>query len=435
MAVREHERVTSNPDLLADLEARGLIHDSTDREVLAAHLDAGPVTVYSGFDPTSDSLHVGNLLGLLVLRRFQQAGHRPLALAGGATGMVGDPSGRSDERNLLDAASLERNLAAMSAQITRVLGPADGWELVNNADWTAEMTLLDFLRDVGKHATVSQMVAKESVKARMQGSTGISFTEFTYMLLQANDYWWLHTNRGCSVQVGGSDQWGNITAGIDLIRRRGGSGVHGLTWPLLLRADGTKFGKSATGESVWLDAARTSPYRFYQFWMHADDEDVERLLLQLTLLPVTEIAELMTEHGEAPAKRRAQRTLAAQVTGLVHGTELTRAAQAASKLLFGGETTSVDIGTLAMLDGEIPTIRIARRALVTGVEVAALLVESGLCRSAGDARRTIDQGGGYCNGQRVIAGATLGEADLLHGRYALLRKGRKSYALVAIDRT
>ena len=433
--MREHERVTSNHDLLADLDARGLIHDSTDRDVLAAHLGAGQATVYCGFDPTSDSLHVGNLLGLLVLRRFQQAGHRPLALAGGATGMVGDPSGRSDERNLLDAASLDHNLAAMSAQIAQVLGPVDGWELVNNADWTAEVRLLDFLRDVGKHVTVNQMVAKESVKARMQGSAGISFTEFSYMLLQANDYWWLHTNRGCSVQIGGSDQWGNITAGIDLIRRRGGSGAHGLTWPLLLRADGTKFGKSATGESVWLDAKRTSPYRFFQFWMHADDADVERLLLQLTLLPVPEIAELMVDHRQAPGQRSAQRTLAAQVTELVHGTELTEAAEAASLLLFGGETTAVDIGTLAMLDGEIPTVRIDRRALEADVEIASLLVESGLCRSAGDARRTIDQGGGYCNDQRVIAGATLGEADLLHGRYALLRKGRKSYALAVIDQT
>lgn len=431
--MREHEYVTRNHDLLDDLDARGLIHDSTDRDLLASHLNAGPVTVYCGFDPTSDSLHVGNLLGLLVLRRFQQAGHRPLALAGGATGMVGDPSGRSDERNLLDAASLDHNLAAMSAQITRVLGPPAGWELVNNADWTAEMTLLDFLRDVGKHVTVNQMVAKESVKARMQGSTGISFTEFSYMLLQANDYWWLHTNRGCSVQIGGSDQWGNITAGIDLIRRRGGSGAHGLTWPLLVRADGTKFGKSATGESVWLDAKRTSPYRFFQFWMHADDVDVERLLLQLTLLPVVEITELMAEHRHAPGQRRGQRTLAVQVTGLVHGHDLTEAAQAASRLLFGGDATAVDISTLAMLDGEVPTIRIASGDLESGVDVAALLVQSGLCRSAGDARRTIDQGGGYCNDLRVVAGAELRQADLLHGRYALLRKGRKSYALVVID--
>ena len=233
------------------------------------------MTVYCGFDPTSDSLHVGSLIGLVNLRRFLDAGHRPLVLIGGATGMIGDPSGRSDERNLLDDATLEANLAGISAQISRVLGPGDGWELVDNADWTAEVRLLDFLRDVGKHVTVNQMIARESVQARMQAEAGISFTEFSYQLLQAHDFWWLRTHRDCELQVGGSDQWGNIVAGVDLVRRRGAGAVHALTWPLLLRSDGTKFGKSASGENVWLDAERTSPYRFFQFWMQAEDADAE----------------------------------------------------------------------------------------------------------------------------------------------------------------
>ncbi|MDH3755469.1 MAG: tyrosine--tRNA ligase, partial [Acidimicrobiia bacterium] len=302
--------------ILDDLDARGLVHDTTDRESLAAAL-ASPVALYHGIDPTADSLHVGNFVGVLVLRRFQDAGHRPLVLVGGATGMVGDPSGRSDERSLLDEQTLAANVAAIRGQLERFLDFSRA-DLVDNHEWTAPLTLIEFLRDVGKHATVNQMIAKDSVRSRMESEQGISFTEFSYMLLQANDYQWLHEHRDVSLQIGGSDQWGNITAGIDLIRRRSGGTAHGLTWPLVTRSDGTKFGKSA-GENIWLSAERTSPYRFFQYWMQTDDRDIERFLLQLTLLPVSEVAEIVATHERSPDLRSAQRRLAEELTMLVHG--------------------------------------------------------------------------------------------------------------------
>ena len=271
-------------DLIADLEARGLVHDTTDRDVLRARLAAGPIGVYVGFDPTADSLHVGHLMGQLGLRRFQLAGHRPVPLAGGATGMVGDPGGRSEERNLLDRDTLRHNVASIKAQLERILdfdpGPTQAM-LVDNADWTEPMGVLEFLRDVGKHVTVNQMMAKESVRSRLDSEHGISYTEFSYMLLQANDFRHLFEHHGVELQMGGSDQWGNITAGIELVRRRHNHTVHGLTWPLLTKSDGTKFGKSASG-AVWLDPARTSPYQFRQFWVQAGDDMVERYLLQFT---------------------------------------------------------------------------------------------------------------------------------------------------------
>ena len=315
--------MSSMPTLhvLADLEARGLVHDTTDRAALARRL-ASPVTVYHGIDPTADSLHIGNLVGVLALRRFQAAGHRPVALAGGATGMIGDPGGRTGERALLDADTLAANLKGIEAQLRRLLAfdPAGGPGalLVDNASWTAGLGLLEFLRDVGKHATVNQMMAKESVRTRLESTEGISFTEFSYMLIQAHDYLWLHEHEGCDLQIGGSDQWGNITAGIDLVRRRTGDAVHGLTWPLLTRADGSKFGKSAGG-NVWLDPRRTSPYAFYQHWIQVDDADVGRFLLQMTFLDLDEVTELAALHAAAPARREAQRRLAHEVTALVHG--------------------------------------------------------------------------------------------------------------------
>ena len=276
------------PKLLDDLDQRGLIHETTDRSALAARLDEGPITVYYGCDPTAPSLHHGNLIGLVMLRRFQDAGHRPLALAGGATGMIGDPGGRSEERNLLDADTLAANVSAIKAQISRILGPEGDWELVDNLTWTQDLLLLEFLRDVGKHATVNQMVARESVRSRLEGEHGISFTEFSYMLLQANDYAHLHAQHGCELQIGGSDQWGNILSGVDLIRRRSGVAVHALCWPLLTAADGTKIGKS-TGARVWLDPLLTTPYEFFQHWMHVDDAELGRMLRQFTLLPLEEI--------------------------------------------------------------------------------------------------------------------------------------------------
>jgi tyrosyl-tRNA synthetase len=417
-------------DVLADLEARGLVHDSTDRSALTARLGQGPVSLYYGCDPSADSLHIGNLIGLLVLRRFLSAGHRPIALAGGATGMIGDPSGRSEERRLLDEDTLAANLAAISEQIRRVLGPDEGWTLVDNLRWTAEVGLLEFLRDVGKHITVNQMVAKESIRARMQSEIGISYTEFTYMLLQANDYLWLHQNLACELQIGGSDQWGNITAGVDLIRRRTGHAAHGWTWPLLLRSDGEKFGKSATGDNVWLGAHRTSPYRFFQYWMQVPDADIERFLLQLTMLPVEEAREAAAAHLAGPERREGQRRLAREVTTLVHGAEAARAAEAASAVLFGSPLGEVDAATLEAVAGEVPTTTLDPERLAGGVPLVDLLAATGLAGSKGEARRLVQQGGAYVNNERVASpDHSLGPAELLHGRYILLRKGKDTYHL------
>ena len=289
-------------DLLADLNARGLVHDATDQDALAKRLVDGPIGVYVGFDPTADSLHLGHLFGQLSLRRFQLAGHRPFPLAGGATGVIGDPSGRSDERNLLDRDALRANVAAIKVQLERLLDFSPGpyaATLVDNADWTEPMTTLEFLRDVGKHVTVNQMLAKESVRARVESTHGISFTEFSYMLLQANDFRWLYEHHDVELQMGGSDQWGNITAGIDLIRRTLSRPAHGLTWPLLTRADGAKMGKSVGG-AVWLDPDKTSPYQFRQFLIQTDDDLVRRYLLHLSLRPLAEIEALLEAHAGAP---------------------------------------------------------------------------------------------------------------------------------------
>ena len=410
-------------DLLADLEARGLVQDSTDRDALRSRLSTTPpITVYCGFDPTADSLHIGNLVGMIALRRFADAGHVAIAVAGGATGMVGDPSGKSEERNLLDADTLAHNLARISDQLARV----SHVEIVDNATWTAPVTLLGFLRDVGKHVTVNQMVAKESVRSRMQSEDGISFTEFSYMLLQANDYLELHRTRSCELQVGGSDQWGNITAGIDLIRRSTGAHVHGLTWPLLLRSDGRKFGKSEAG-NVWLGAHRTSPYQFFQYWMQVPDADVERFLMQLTLLPVDECLALAAAHADAPEKREGQRRLAREITTLVHDADAARNAESASAILFGADPRHADVASLAFVADEVPTTTIDRARLAEGVELIELLVDAGVFKSKGEARRTLN--GVAVNGERVEEGRIVTGADLLHDRWVLLRKG-KTYHLV-----
>ncbi len=416
--------------LLEDLTARDLLQDHTDLGALGARLAQGPVTLYCGFDPTADSLHVGHLLGLVGLRRFARAGHRPLALIGGATGMIGDPSGRSTERNLLDAAQLEANKAGIAAQIDCLMGTDTSWELVDNATWTADLGLLEFLRDVGKHATVNQMIARESVRGRMETDQGISFTEFSYQLLQAHDYWWLAEHHGCELQVGGSDQWGNIVAGIDLIRRRAGRAVHGLTWPLLLRADGTKFGKSADGDTIWLDPRRTSPYRFWQYFVQITDDDVAALLYRLTHVSTTEIAEVLEAHRAVPAQRGAQRRLADEVTTMVHGSAAADQARRAAEVLFGGSVTEASAEVLAVLVDEVPTWRVDRRELAGTLPMVEVFRRSGLGTSNKEARRTLDQGGGYCNDRRVDASATLGTDDLLHDRYALLRRGRRAWALV-----
>ena len=407
-------------DLLADLEARGLVQDSTDRDALRARIQAGPVGVYYGCDPSADSLQVGNLIGLLVLRRFADAGHNAVALAGGATGMIGDPGGRSKERNLLDAESLARNTKRIAGQLERI----SRVPLVNNLGWTGALTLLDFLRDVGKHANVNQMIARESVKARLESENGISFTEFSYQLLQANDYLHLCRNHGVDLQVGGSDQWGNLLAGVDLIRRADGKHVHALTWPLLLRSDGHKFGKSEDG-AIWLAADRTSPYQFFQYWMNVADADIERFLLQLTLLPVEDCRAIAAEHAEAPHRRSGQRRLAREVTTIVHGPEATAAAQEASAILFGGSPAGASVQALEFLATEVPT-----SPFTAGVTLAAALAATPLASSLSDARRTISQGAVSVNGSVAGEDRPLVAGDLLYSRWLLLRKGKRNYHLL-----
>jgi tyrosyl-tRNA synthetase len=407
-------------DFLADLEARGLIQDSTDRDALRARIQAGPVGVYYGCDPSNDSLQIGNLIGLLVLRKFADAGHQAVALAGGATGMVGDPGGRSKERNLLDAETLARNTKRIAEQLERI----SRVPLVNNLAWTGQLTLLDFLRDIGKHASVNQMIARESVKARLESENGISFTEFSYQLLQANDYLQLCRNHGVEIQIGGSDQWGNLLAGVDLIRRADGKHVHAFTWPLLLRSDGKKFGKSEDG-AVWLAADRTSPYQFFQYWMNVADADIERFLLQLTLLPVDECHAIAAAHAEAPNRRAGQRRLAREITTIVHGPEATGAAEEASAILFGGSPAGASVQALDFLATEVPT-----SPFTAGVTLAATLAATPLASSLSDARRTIAQGAASVNGEVVLEDRPLVEADLLYDRWLLLRKGKRNYHLL-----
>jgi len=416
--------------LLNDLEARGLIHDSTDRGALVERLSKEPIGVYVGFDPTADSLHAGNLLGQVMLRRFQLAGHRPVVLAGGATGMVGDPGGRSEERNLLDRATLNHNVACVKKQLEKILdfdGTAAA-RMVDNATWTEPMGTLEFLRDVGKHFTVNQMVAKESVRARMESENGISFTEFSYMLLQANDFRHLCEFENVEMQMGGSDQWGNITAGTDLIRRRLGTSGYGLTWPLLTRSDGQKMGKSVHG-ALWLDPEKTSPYEFRQYWVQLPDEDVERFLLQLTLRSVEDIHALMSEHRAAPEKRLAQRALATDVTTLVHGAAAEQAAAEAAQVLFGGDPTTASAEALAVVAREVPSSEVTREQL--GDQIA-ILVQSGLAASNGEARRTLTQKGFKANGQTLEETKSLLEVDFLHGRFILLRKGKTNFHLLTV---
>ena len=419
-------------DLIADLEARGLIHDSTDREHLRARVAEGPVGIYYGCDPTADSLHIGNLIGLIVLRRFQDAGHKAIALAGGATGMVGDPGGRSEERNLLDEETLTSNVAAIKAQLGRIvdLSNPDRGVLVDNRDWTHPITLLEFLRDVGKHVTVNQMMARESVKIRLESEHGISFTEFSYMLLQANDYLWLHDHLGCDLQIGGSDQWGNIVSGVDLIRRKRQETVHAFSWPLLKASDGTKLGKT-TGARTWLDADKTSPYQLRQYFMQVADDDVRAQLMAFSLRPISELEELLTEHAEAPHRRLAQRSLANEVTALVHGVEAADAADEAADVLFGGDPTSASAAGLEAVGREVAS---SMRSVAELGDLVGVLVETGLATSKGDARRTLEGKGYRCNGAQLDAESRLDEVEPLHGRFLLLQRGKKSHHLVEVFR-
>jgi tyrosyl-tRNA synthetase len=411
-----------------ELQWRGLIHQATDDDVfkLLDQTDE-PLTAYIGFDPTADSLHVGNLLQLCNLRRVQEGGHRPIALAGGGTGMIGDPGGKSEERNLLTTEQLEHNLAAIRTQLERFLDfSADRALLVNNGEWLWSVGLLEFLRDIGKHFTVNQMVAKESVKARFEGrDQGISYTEFSYMLLQAYDFLQLFDAHGCRLQLGGSDQWGNITMGVELIRKLRGETAYGLTSPLVLKADGTKFGKSESG-NVWLDAAKTSPYRFFQFFINAEDSVVGNYLRYFTWLPREEIEALDAETLEHPERRAGQRALARQVTALVHGEEEARRAEQAAGALFG-PLDELDEATLLDVFAEAPSTTVARQPH----GLVELLAKTGLAKSTSEARRTVEQGGAYVNNVKQSEDRPVDpNGDALHGRYVVLRKGRKNFAVV-----
>ena len=415
--------------ILDDLLARGLIHDTTDIDELRKRLDEGPITLYHGIDPSASSLHIGNYVGVLALRRFQDHGHNIIVLVGGSTGMVGDPGGRSEERNLLDEDALAHNIAGIRGQLEKLvdLNPASGTaEMVSNYDWTKGVGVLDFLRDVGKHVTVNQMVARDSVKSRMESEHGISYTEFSYMLLQAFDYWWLNTNKDCELQVGGSDQWGNIAQGVDLIRRRESTHAHALTWPLITRADGQKFGKSVSG-AVWLDPERTSPYEFHQYWMNTDDRDVERFLLQLTLVPVDEITALMAEHAEAPHQRKAQQRLADEVTELIHGEADVAAAKRAAAIMFGNAVpTEADLRGLV---GIAPLVQFQPDQVADESEPFVMCLAAHLVKSRREARQALDDGSVRWNGQKIDGS----EVGLLEpGTLGLLQRGKRNKCLVEI---
>jgi tyrosyl-tRNA synthetase len=412
------------PTLSEDLVFRGLIHQVTD-PALPLRLDAGGLTVYIGFDPTADSLHVGSLLQLCTLRRFQLAGHRPIALAGGATGLIGDPGGRVDERAMLTREVLDAYLDGIRPQLGQFLDLSDAL-LLDNSAWLGSITAIEFLRDVGKHFTVNQMVAKDSVRSRFERpEQGISYTEFSYMLLQAYDFLRLHQDHGCDLQVGGSDQWGNITMGIDLIRKVCRDEVWGLTTPLVLKADGTKFGKTETG-TVWLDPDRTSPYAMYQFLFNSPDDVVGSYLRFFTFLSHGEIEALDAETADHPERRAAQRALARSVVGLVHGDDEVKKAEAAADALFTDKIAELTEEMLLPATADAPTTERPRAELAEGLSLVEALSQSGLVASRSEARRTTEGGGVYVNNQRQSdLERQLGTPDLLHDRYILLRKGKR----------
>jgi len=419
--------------LIADLEWRGLIAQTTDRDSLLKQLNGGSTAFYIGFDPTAPSLHLGNLVVLLVMRRFQLAGHKPLPLVGGATGLVGDPSGRNEERSLNEVDVVEQWVARIRTQLSKFLdfeSGANAAVMTNNLDWTKPVSALDFLRDIGKHFSVNQMLAKDSVSSRLE-SGGISYTEFSYQVLQAFDFLELYRRHDCTLQLGGSDQWGNIVAGLDLIRKVEGATAHCLTIPLLMKSDGTKFGKTAGG-SVWLDPEMTSPYAFYQFWLNSDDADVPKYLKVFSFKSHSEISELIAAHEANPGLREAHRALARELTTLVHGAGECEAAERAAKALFGqGELSELDEKTLAAALSQLPKTTIASGSVFpTWVD---LLAATGVVDSKSAARRIVKEGGAYLNNAKVTAeefAPTL--ENLLFGRFLLLRKGKRDLAAVEV---
>src|SRR4051812_849203 len=421
--------------LLDDLRWRNLVHQTTDDANLSTWLAEKPRTLYAGFDPTADSLHVGNLVSLLLLRRFQLAGHTPIAVVGGATGMIGDPSGKSQERNLLSKEDLQHNVLAIREQMSRFLNfdaDKNAARLVNNFDWIGPFSYLEFLRDVGKNFPVNVMLAKDSVKGRLNSDAGLSYTEFSYMLLQAFDFVYLYDKYTCELQVGGSDQWGNITAGIGLARRMRGAQLCGLTTPLLTKSDGTKMGKTETG-TLWLSAARTSPYQFYQYWVRVDDADVGKCMRMLTTLPHEEIESLDASRETDAAKRESQRRLAEEMTKLVHGDSGFAAAQRATEIFYGAEIADFNDPQLAKFFADAPSQHPARSVLADegGLPIVDALAAAGLEKRKGDARRTTQQGGAYVNNRRIDSvDARLTAADLASETVMVLRSGKKNYALL-----
>lgn len=421
--------------VLKDLTARGLVADVTHPEELDRHLSGGSRTLYCGFDPTADSLHIGSLLPLLALRRFQLAGHRPLVLIGGGTGLIGDPSGKTSERALNAEDQVGAWADRLKRQVSRFLdfdAKRASAQLLDNFAWLSKLTVISFLRDVGKEFGVGAMIAKESVRSRMgRTETGLSYTEFSYQILQAYDFLTLYREHGCTLQLGGSDQWGNITAGIDLIRRKTGGAAYGLTLPLVTKADGSKFGKTETG-TIWLDAAKTSPYEMYQFWLNTADADVATFLKYFTFLPLAEIEHLAAASRRVPEQREAQRVLAAEVTDLVHGRAAREQAERITTALFSGHVQSLTIEEAAQATSAMPRLGLARESLP--LPITELLVKAGLAESKKRARELVSAGAIQVNGEKVTSPETAVSREMaLHGRYLILRKGKKTYHAVTLS--
>ncbi|MEY8020704.1 tyrosine--tRNA ligase [Muriicola sp. SD30] len=428
-------------NFVEELKWRGMLHDVMPGT--EEHLMSGMQSAYVGIDPTADSLHIGHLVGVMMLRHFQLAGHKPYALIGGATGMIGDPSGKSSERNLLDETTLRLNQEAIREQLSRFLDfdtdVENGAVLVNNYDWMKDFSFLDFIRDVGKHITVNYMMAKDSVRKRLdaEAKEGMSFTEFTYQLVQGYDFLYLYQNYNCTLQMGGSDQWGNITTGTELIRRIGGGKGYALTCPLITKADGTKFGKSEDG-NVWLDAHRTSPYKFYQYWINTSDEDAEKYIKIFTFLSRADIESLVKEHQQAPHLRTLQKKLAEEVTTMVHSKGDLENAIRASTILFGKSTSSdlksLDAYTFLEVFEGVPQAEISRGDINNGLDIiAALAANTGFLNSNGEARRELKQNSISVNKEKVSEGYMIKESDLINDRYVLLQRGKKSYFILAVS--
>jgi len=419
--------------IFEELEWRGMVYDRIEGvpEILAKE----KVTVYNGFDVTADSLHIGHIVPLIALARMQRFGHHPIALAGGGTTMLGDPSGKTAERALMPVETIQANTEAIKKQLSHFLdfdSKSNPARLLNNADWLTKLNMIDFMRDIGKNFTVNYMLSKESIRTRLDREEGISFTEFTYMLLQSYDFLYLFDNYGCKMQTGGSDQWGNITAGAELIRRMRGTQAYAMVYPLITKADGTKFGKTESG-SVWLDPQRTSPYRFYQFWLNTNDGDVVNYLKYFTFLEHETIDALGDAVINKPEEREAQRRLAQVMTAMVHGETALARAEQASQALFGGEISGLSAEEIGDIFAEVPSCELAKNNLVNRMSLLDLLVNAGVSKSKGEARRSLQEGGIYINNHRVSdVNREVGVSDLLEGQFIILRKGKKNYALVKV---